>query len=919
MTPPIGAPPDVPSPLAPHGAAPAVPAVAADTTTFLFTDIEASAVEWETSADMAGRLDRHLTILQDAVESFGGVVFSSMGDGIAAAFSSAGSAVRAAVAAQRALPESGLRARMGLHTGEAERVGDDHRGRPVNRAARIMAVGHGGQILVSDLCASLVRSGPDPVDLVDLGVHRLRGLADPERLWQVVDPALERRFAPVRSTLAGPGELPRPRTSLLGREREVARVVDLARRSRIVTLTGPGGVGKTHLALHAVEALRPAADIRSVELARVGVGAAAADVARAIAQALGLTAADDPLAAAAGVLAHDGATLVVDCCDHVIDGAAEVIGELTDRSPLLTVVATSREPLGLDGEHLVRVKPLRPAAATALFRRRAEEAGVDPDVVDDELCRDIVRRLDGLPLAIELAAARAGTLGLPAILDGLRRQAPLPARRRRGRADRHATMDAAIAWSYDLLGPAEQRLVGWLAVFPDGADLDAVVHVAGRLGIGVAEATELLASLVDRSMVIAEPQGHGVRYRLLETMRGFLLQRLDGAAERPSAQLAMAEWVASVTDVPLVEACGATAQEAAIRLEREADAWREAVLTAGRAGRADLAARLCGPPTAFFLLGRHDLADCVRSVVDLCRGDPRQRQATLCALMVSAAGTSDPGRLQAWADEVVALEGPTPTGLGALMQWLARLWNGDVEGAVAACLAGADDPRLRETTRDLLLAIAVLDRFSLTGATTDPDGLIARALACADRSPVALARVSARLGAAWGLASTAPDRCLELVRLAMSDIDAVPALTRLTLPGSAFRLLAGLDPRVAAQGLLDQLDAVPGRRSSVDLIPLSYARMLLARVGHPAAARPGVPGPAVGASHPSMMDVVEQARQMAARIDPSELRRLEVDVRTALVDIATGAAHPPALAPGPDPAGDRRGARGDRRRTDRGG
>jgi hypothetical protein len=408
-------------------------------------------------------------------------------------------------------------------------------------------------------------------------------------------------------------------------------------------------------------------------------------------------------------------------------------------------------------------------------------------------------------------------------------------------------------------------------------------------------------------MVAADPQRHGVRYRLLETMRAFLLARLDAAGERLPAELALADWVASLTDVPLPEACGAVAQEVAIRLEREADAWRSAVATAARTGRADLAARLCGPPTAFFLLGRHDLAPCVRSVVDLCRDEPRRRQATLCALMVSAAGTSDPGRLQAWADEMVALEGAEPSGLGALMQWLARLWNGDFEGAVAACLAGADDPRLQDPTRELLLAIAVLDRFSLTGASADPDGLIDRALACAERSPVALARVSARLGAAWGLAPTAPERCIELVRLAMADVGHVPALTRLTLPGTAFRLLAGLDPRVAAQGLLDQLDAVPSRRTAVDLIPLSYARSLLVRVGHPAAAAPVGPVPAPAAPHLSMMDVVEQARQMAARCSPATVREVEVVVRTALVEIADGVTWTPARPDRRVGIGDRHG------------
>lgn len=877
------------------------PPAATDTTTFLFTDIESSTEQWETSPDMPARLDRHLTILAETVDAHGGTVFSSMGDGIAAAFPSAGAAVQAAIAAQAALPESGLHARMGLHTGEAERVGDDHRGRPVIRAARIMAVARGGQILLSDLCAALVRGGPDPVALADLGRRRLRGLRDPERIWQVVDPDRTQGPAPALAgdhglAPGGAGAPPRPRTPLLGRERDVTRVRDLLERARIVTLTGPGGVGKTRLALHVAGAAGPGPDLAFVELAGLPVGADAAAVAHALAAAVGVATTSDPVGATAAALDAVGAVLVVDSCEHVVDSAAEVVGALTDRTTHLTVVATSREPLRIDGEHVVRVKPLRPTAAATLLRWRAEAAGADPDTLDDDLSREIVRRLDGLPLAIELAAARAATLGLRAIADGLRHRAPLPGRHRRGAVGRQATMGAAIAWSYDLLSPAEQRLLARLAVFPNGAELDAVVHVAAQIGIDGADATDLLASLVDRSMVSAEappatdPQA-GVRYRLLETLRAFLLDRLDDAGERPAAQLALAEWVASLTDVPFTEPGGPAALGAAVRLEREADSWRDAVSAAARDGRAGLAARLCGPPTAFFLLGRHDLADHVRAVVDLGRAHPDHRRATLCALMVSAAGTSDPARLQAWADEMVTLDGATPTGLGHLMQWLARIWNGDFDGAVATCLAGADDPRLAPTTRDLLLGIAVLDRFSLTGATADPDGLVERALAAAERAPVALTRVTNRLGAAWALAPTAPDRALDLVHRAMADLDDVPAITRLTLPGSAYRLLAGLDPRIAAQGLLDQLDALPARRTFVDLIPLSYARALLERVGHPEATADD--------AHLSMMDVVEQARRMAAHGDAEALADLEARVRRALDDIAAGTAPPPhpVLAP----------------------
>ncbi len=503
------------------------------TTTFLFTDIEASTVQWETSPDMLGRLHRHLTILEENVAAHGGTVFASLGDGIAAAFPSADAAVHAAISAQRELPASGLRARMGLHTGEAARVGRDHRGRAVNRAARIMAAGHGGQILLSDLCASLVRSGPDPVDLVDLGTRRLRGLRDPERLWQVVAPALEERFAPVRGAATSPG-LPRPRTPLIGREREAARVLDLVRQARIVTLTGPGGVGKTRLALHAAEELATLADVRFVELAHLAAGTPAAEVAQAIAASMGVGDGDDPVAATVAAHEHHDALLVVDNCEHVIDGAAEVISELVDRLPRVRVVATSREALGIDGEHVVRVLPLPPATAAGLFRLRAEAAGMETGAIDEGTALDIVRGLDGLPLAIELTAARAVTLGLPAIVDGLRGRSPAPTRRRRGKVDRHATMAATIAWSYDLLDPIEQDLLGALAAVPDGADRDTAVDVAGRLGLDVTEATEHLASLVDKSMLLVEQHRHGVRHRMLETLRAFVLERNErsGGSDR---------------------------------------------------------------------------------------------------------------------------------------------------------------------------------------------------------------------------------------------------------------------------------------------------------------------------------------------------------------------------------------------------
>lgn len=872
------------------------------TSTFLFTDIESSAAAWETWPDMADRVRRHLTILEESVETFGGVVFATMGDGIAAAFPSATAAVRAAVLAQRSLPSTGLHARIGLHTGEAERVGRDHRGRAVNRAARIMSMGHGGQILLSDLCASIIRNGPDPVDLVEIGWRRLRGLHDPERLWQVVDGS-RRSFPPVGGRMGEPPRSPQTRTPLLGRARDADRIAERMRRARLVTLTGTGGVGKTRLAVHVAEATAATRRHVVVGLAKLAAGATSTEVADAVAAAVGVGVTNDAIGAIAAMFDQDDVLLVVDNCEHVIEGAAAVIGELLGRGPRIAVLATSREPLGIDGEHIVRVEPLELDAAAALFCQRAEAAGALPGAIDRAVSLEIVRRLDGLPLAIELAAARAGSLGLRAIADSLRISSPLSGRARRGSVGRQATMGAAIAWSFDLLSTAEQRLLSWLSVFPDGAEIDAVSHVAGRLGIVPSAAIDDLASLVERSMIVTDSGRRQVRYRMLETMRAFLLERLDETGEREQARLAHADWMASITDVSFDEPCGPQALTAAVRLEREADSWREAMLVAADHELAELAARLCGPPTAFFLLGRHDLADHVRSVVELCHLEPAHRRPTLCALMVSAAGTTDPTQLQDWADEMVSLDERQPTGLSHLMKWLSGLWNGDVPGAVATCLDGADDRRLAATTRDLLLGIAVLDHFSLTGETADPDGLAERALRCADRSPVALTRVACRLGAAWALAPSAPNRSIHLLQLAMADIDDVPALTRLTLPGSAFRLLARMSPGVAARGLLDQLDTVTSLHSFMDLIPLSYARAFLGRTFDTAASvnRNGELPPTQ--AHLSMMDVVESARHLASGVGSEELRDLEARVRRSLIELAQtsepGGAQALVAAPGP--------------------
>jgi predicted ATPase len=857
--------------------------------TFLLTDIEASTRQWEESTDMQGLVEQHFAALFDSVEAASGEVFATMGDGVAAAFPSAESAVRAAIAAQRQMAQIGLGVRMGIHTGEVVRVGGDFRGRPVNRAARIMAVGNSGQIVVSDVVAALVRGGPSPVDLLDLGTHQLRDLTEPERLWQVVHTDLERSFPPVRGLDTYANNLPTQRSSLVGRDLDVARVVEMLEHHRIVTLTGVGGVGKTRLALQAAaDLLSHFSGVWFVELAKV---TDPRDVADTVAVSLGIGAVADPLTAACAMLMRESTLLVVDNCEHVVDSAAGLIDTLTAKCPQLSVIATSREALGIEGEHVHAVGSLEPGTtADELFLQRAASTGADTETMDRDLVEHICTRIDGLPLAIELAAARASTLGLPAIVDALDDRFNLLSGGRRRALDRHATMKATIEWSYRLLDAGERRLLQWLSVFPNGFEIDAATHMAGALGIDAPDVAEHVASLVQKSMIVAESSAHGMRYRLLETMRDFSLERIDEEGERLVALTALAEWVTTITDLPFDDPCSAAVERHAIRLEREADAWRDAVTVAARVRSGDLAARLCGPPVAFFLVGRHDLADFVRPLVELCDDGFRRRRAVLCALSVSAAGATDPVTLQGWADEMRAIDEVEPTGIGAILQWLAFLWRGDFASSVEVCTAASNDRRIRQATRDFFVGIATLDRFSLTEASNDPDGLIERALEVAGRSDVALHRVTCLLGAAWGLAAVEPTRALELVRQALTDIDDLPALTRVTLPGSASRLLARLDPQVAARGLLEQLDSRPQRESFIDLIPLSYATALLQRVDHPAADSVlEIMSVATIAPQRSMMDFVDLARQTTAAGNLVALNDLEESIRRVLTDIANGA------------------------------
>ena len=470
---------------------------------------------------MRVELAAHDAVLRTAIESHGGWLFKHTGDGACAAFSSATAAVASAVEAQR---ELALPVRMGVGTGEAELRGEDYFGPALNRAARVMAAGHGGQILVAASTAGLL----DGVDVLDLGSFRLRDLSGLHRLFQVQAEGLQSEFPPLRTLDGVPGNLPLPATSLVGRDRDVVELAGLVRQHRMVTLVGVGGVGKTRLALHLAAALVPdfPDGVWLVELAPVLDPAAVAD---AVAGALGIT-------AQAGVAVSDSIAralsgrrllIVLDNCEHVLDSAAELVEALLGRTPMVKVIATSREGLRVPAEQQWAVPALDTAAgassaAVELFVVRAQSAIAGFTLQDDEDTSAVVelcRRLDGIALAIELAAARMVSMSPAEVLERLRDRFRLLAGALRG-LERHATLRHAVGWSYDLLNDAECSVLRCCSAFADGFDLAAATQVCGP-GFDEYAVLDVLDSLVRKSLITAERSRGSTRYGMLETIRQF--------------------------------------------------------------------------------------------------------------------------------------------------------------------------------------------------------------------------------------------------------------------------------------------------------------------------------------------------------------------------------------------------------------
>jgi predicted ATPase/class 3 adenylate cyclase len=516
------------------------------TVTFLMSDIEGSTRRWADQPDnMRAALARHDDVIGDAIESNDGWLFKHTGDGIVAAFGSARAAIDAAIAAQRRLE---LPVRMGICSGAAELRGDDYFGPVLNRTARTMEVGHGGQILVAASAASLIESA----DLIDLGEHRLRDLSQPQRIWQAWAAGLRRDFPPLRTLDAAAGNLPPQSTSFLGREHDITDISAMLRRARLVTLTGVGGVGKTRLSLQVAASVSPNFQGGSwqVQLASVLDRSATA---HAVAAVFGVTQQQGQTIeqSIVEVLGGRQLLLVLDNCEHLINEAAALSRAIIDRCPGVTLLATSREALTIEGEQVYPVAPLgfrdgihSPAVELFVERARAVVPDFSINGYGDDVS-EICRRLDGIPLAIELAAARIRSMSPAQIRARLADRFRLLTGGPRHGLERHQTLRHAVQWSFDLLTPAERTVLSRCAVFAGGFSLEAAEHVCTGAEAGLADILDLLDGLVRKSLVSVDRSGEVARYSLLETIRQFGEEQLAMTQEIEAVRRCHAEYFAA--------------------------------------------------------------------------------------------------------------------------------------------------------------------------------------------------------------------------------------------------------------------------------------------------------------------------------------------------------------------------------------
>jgi predicted ATPase/class 3 adenylate cyclase len=725
-----------------------MPATTGRTATYLLTDIEGSTRLWEADGPaMATALAAHDGLLRASVEAAGGSVLKGTGDGLLATFDRPEWAIAAALEGQRALDEhdwSGIgpiRVRMAIYSGGVEVRDGDLFGPVLNRVARLLAIGHGGQVLVSGVTATMVDSGlPPTASLIDLGEHRLRDLAHAEHVFQLAAPGLSRDFPALRSAAEQPTNLPIPVTSFVGRERELHDVRRLLGAGRLVTLVGVGGTGKTRLMLQATtEDVEQHADgVWLVELAPVRDPAL---VVQEVASALGVREQPGlpPIAVVTDYLRAKDLLLLLDNCEHLIAAAADLAQGLLAGCPNLTILATSREPLGDagetiypvpslalpgpidrhevdDGRHATQLAEAAASEAVRLFVDRATatvpsfvlDPGAIPSVVD------ICQRLDGIPLAIELAAARVNVLSVEEIAQGLGDRFRLLTGGRRTAVPRQQTLQALIDWSWDLLDESDQRLLRRLSVFAGHWTLEAATQVTmDARAEGEAESADLptvtadarlatldgLSRLADRSMIVVE-RAETTRYRMLETIRQYARDRLVGADEASALQTRHLAHYAAIAGEAAAALRGPDEAAWLRRLDPEVDNLRaaldwafesdpDAALSMSRAMLEYWRSRSVGAEALDWVHRAVRLAGSLPEPPPDARLEREILVArTLAAAALASATWGDPVAARGWADRAVALarsSGDAVVLLDALnAQSLARLFSGDDRDPVRA-------------------------------------------------------------------------------------------------------------------------------------------------------------------------------------------------------------------------------------------
>lgn len=534
------------------------------TVTFLFTDIEGSTKLAQEHPDRWESLRaRHHAILQSVMDAHNGYVFKTIGDAFCVAFHTAGDGLNAALDAQRDLKTSeflknsevSLRVRMGLHTGSAELQGQDYRGYlTMAKVQRVMSVAYGGQVLLSNTTAELLHGElQNGISLRDMKEHRLKGLSDPERLWQLVAPDLQNDFPPLQSLKEIPNNLPVQLTSFIGREKEVGQIKQRLEKNRLVTLTGSGGIGKTRLSIQVASELLGEYPNGTwlVELAPITDPAL---VTQTVCAALDVTPQGNanPLSVLTDYLKPKKILLVVDNCEHLIDASAQLCEALLHACPNVRIIASSREALGIDGENAYRVSSLslpnpndglvmiEKSEAVTLFIERATATLPEFEMTkaNAAVVAQICQRLDGIALAIELAASRVKLLKVEQIASRLDDAFRLLTGGSRTALPRQQTLRALIDWSYNLLSDEEQTALRRLSVFVGGWTLEAAESVCDNQNM-----LDLLTYLVDKSLVavdhdhVDEP-----RYYMLETIRQYAREKLAESEEAEAVRLKHSEW-----------------------------------------------------------------------------------------------------------------------------------------------------------------------------------------------------------------------------------------------------------------------------------------------------------------------------------------------------------------------------------------